>query len=70
VTSFVGETPIYSRFPRHTGRSGQAAPGQQATQESEALLVPPFSVAASEEKMKAFGNRFFESRTDRGQDGH
>jgi hypothetical protein len=53
-----------------TGRSGQAAPGQQTTQESEALLVPPFSVAASEEKMKAFGNPFFESRADRRQDGH
>jgi hypothetical protein len=34
------------------------------------MEVPPFSVAASEEKMKAFGHRIFESRADHGQDGH
>jgi hypothetical protein len=31
--------------------------------------VPPVSVASSEEKMQAFGNRIFESRADHGQDG-
>jgi hypothetical protein len=34
------------------------------------MEVPPFSVAASEEKMKSFGNRIFESRVDHGQVGH